>query len=89
MKTLALAIANEWKGKESKKKLDLPSMVLTTLAYEAIDNPFNETKDAVVSSIVEYLKFDTVRFRDTCHEELLEKQSRHWDPLIGWFEHTF
>lgn len=87
--TLALAIANEWKGKAGKKKLDVPSMVLTTLAYEAIDNPFNETKDAVVSSIVEYLKFDTVRFRDTSHEELLEKQSRHWDPLIGWFEHKF
>lgn len=87
--TLALAVANEWKGRAGKKKIDLPSLVLTTLVYEAIDNPFNETKDAIVESIVEYLKFDTVRFRDTCHEELLEKQSRHWDPLIGWFEHQY
>lgn len=87
--TLALAVANEWKSKVGKKKIELPTMVLTTLAYEAIDNPFDETKDAVVGSIVEYLKFDTIRFRDSSHEELLNKQSRHWDPLIGWFEHNF
>lgn len=87
--TLALAIANEWKGKAGKKKIELPSMVLTTLAYEAIDNPFKETQETVVNSTIEYLKFDTVRFRDTSQDDLLAKQSRHWDPLIGWFEHKY
>lgn len=87
--TLALAIANEWKANIWKKKIDLPTMHLTTLAYTAIDNPFNESKDNIASSITEYLKFDTLRFRDVDNEELLNKQSRHWDPLIGWFEHRF
>lgn len=87
--TLALAIANEWKSKAEKKKLDLPTMHLTTLSYEAIDNPFGESQDDVVSSIIEYLNFDTVRFRDVQLEDLLAKQSRHWDPMIGWFEHRF
>lgn len=84
--TLALAIANEWKSKAGLKKIDLKTMHLTTMAYEAIDNPFNESKEVVINSIIEYLKFDTVRFRDVENEELLAKQSRHWDPLIGWFE---
>lgn len=87
--TLALAIANEWKSKAGSRKIDLKTMHLTTLAYEAIDNPFNEPKEFVISSIMEYLKFDTIRFRDVENEELLAKQSRHWDPLIGWFEHNF
>lgn len=87
--TLALAIANEWKSKEGKKKVDLTTMHLTTLAYEAIDNPFNESKEVLVETIMEYLRFDTVKFRDVEDEDLLAKQSRHWDPLIGWFEQRF
>lgn len=88
-KTLALAIENEWRAWETKKRKDLKTMNLTTLAYEAIDNPFNETKEEVVASILEYLKFDTIRFRDVANQELLQKQSRHWDPLVGWFEHKY
>lgn len=86
---LALAIANEWKSNVNKKKIDMSTMHLTTLSYTAIDNPFEETKDSLANSIVEYLKFDTIRFRDVQNEELLHKQSRHWDPLVGWFEHRF
>lgn len=88
-RTLAFAIANEWKSKVGQKKVDLKTMHLTTLTYEAIDNPFQESDELVVGSIIEYLKFDTVRFRDVENEELLKKQTRHWDPLIGWFEHKY
>lgn len=88
-KTLALAIENEWRALENKKRKDLKTMHLTTLAYEAIDNPFNESKEEVIESILEYLKFDTVRFRDVDNQDLLKKQSRHWDPLVGWFEHRY
>lgn len=87
--TLAYAIANEWKSKSTSKKVDLKTMHLTTLSYEAIDNPFKETEDSVVDSIIEYLKFDTVRLRDVDHEEFLARQTKHWDPLVGWFEHRF
>lgn len=87
--TLALAIANEWRGRSRRKKLNITSMYLTTMAYEAIDNPFGEEAETLVDSILEYLKFDTVRFRDTQNQELLAKQSRHWDPMIGWIEHEF
>lgn len=82
--SLALAIANE---RRSNKKMS--NMHLTALAFTAIDNPFDETKEDMANALIEYLKFDTVRFRDTENEELLRLQSRHWDPLIGWFEHTF
>lgn len=87
--TLAIAIANEWRAQAKKKKPDIKSMHLTTLAYTAIDNPFNETNEQLTESIIEYLKFDTVRFRDTSQEELFKRQSRHWDPVMGWFEHEF
>lgn len=87
--SLAIAIANEWRANIGKKKIDLVNMHLTTLTYTAIDNPFEETNDTVIASILEYLKFDTTRFRDVENQELLNKQSKHWDPLIGWFEHKF
>lgn len=87
--SLALAIANEWKSEMRKKKISLTNMHLTTLAYTAIDNPFGESKEDVVNSIIEYLKFDTIRFRDVDNDELLSWQSRHWDPLVGWFEHQY
>jgi len=87
--SLSLAIANEWKANVGKKKMDLTNMHLTTLAYTAIDNPFEESNSAIISSTLEYLKFDTIRFRDAENSELLQRQSRHWDPLIGWFEHKF
>lgn len=87
--TLALAVANEWRCNASKKKIDLKTMHLTTLAYRAIDNPFNETKETIMNSIIEYLRFDTLRFRDVDNQDLLNRQSRHWDPIIGWFEHKF
>lgn len=87
--TLALAVANEWRSNADKKKIDIKSMHLTTLAYKAIDNPFKETKETLVESILEYLRFDTLRFRDVENKELLHRQSRHWDPVIGWFEHKY
>lgn len=88
-KSLALAIANEWKANIGKKKLNLVNMHLTTLAYTAIDNPFEETNDSLIKATIEYLRFDTTRFRDVENQELLQRQSRHWDPLVGWFEHKF
>uniref|UniRef100_A0A6G1SF11 ATP synthase mitochondrial F1 complex assembly factor 2 n=1 Tax=Aceria tosichella TaxID=561515 RepID=A0A6G1SF11_9ACAR len=87
--SLALAIANEWKSEMNKKKINLANMHLTSLAYTATDNPFDETTEDIANAMLEYLKFDTVRFRDTDNEQLLHRQSRHWDPLIGWFEHNY
>lgn len=87
--TLAHAIANEWRIRSRRKKLNLPSMYLTSLLYEAIDNPFEESKEAMIESILEYFRFDTVRLRDAENPELLAKQSRHWDPIVSWFEHKF
>jgi ATP synthase F1 complex assembly factor 2 len=87
--SLALAIANEWTREMGKKKVNMANMHLTSLAYTATDNPFDETKEDIANAMLEYLKFDTIRFRDTDNEELLHRQSRHWDPLIGWFEHNF
>ena len=87
--SLALAIANEWRSELTKKKINMTKMHLTALAFTAIDNPFNETKEDIANDMIEYLKFDTVRFRDVDNEDLLHRQSRHWDPLIGWFEHKF
>lgn len=88
--SLGLAILAEWKTRENmKKKIDHRTMHLTTLAYEAIDNPFKESNESAANDILEYLKFDCIRFRDTQSEELLALQARHWDPLIGWFEHQY
>lgn len=82
------AIIEEWNGKIGKsKKVDLTTMHLTTLAYESIDNPFNESQDMIVNEIIQFLEFDSLRLRSTDNVKLLQRQSRHWDPMVDWFEH--
>lgn len=88
--TLALAIANEWKTQVNKKVINHQNMHLTTLAYTAIDNPFNESNELVADSILEYLKFDTMRIREADGgEDLANIERKNWDPVVDWFEKRF
>lgn len=48
-------------------------MHLTSLAYTAIDDPFGETDEDIANAMLEYLKFSTVRFRDTDNKEFLHR----------------
>lgn len=82
--TLAHIIANEWKA-----HTDLKFMHATTLANTAIDNPFNETQTEVIDSILEYLRFDTLRFRTNEPPELAQMQHKDWSPVIRWFEQNY
>lgn len=86
--TLTHIIANEWKA-QSPDKINLTTMHTTTLANTAIDNPFDETVEALIESILEYLQFDTLRFRTSEPPELFQLQQRHWDPIVDWFEFTY
>lgn len=82
--SLAHAIANEFKCFKHMSR-----MHLTSLAFTAIDDPFQETKESISSLMLDYLKFDTIRYRDPEQEDLLALSSEKWDPIIGWFEEKF
>lgn len=86
-KTLALAVANEWRCQD--QVIRSSEMHLTTLANTAIDNPMRVTKESQVSSIIEFLSTDTLCFRVRDPEELEKIQEEKWDPIVEWFMNEF
>lgn len=80
---LAFAVAVEWESQ--KETINRSAMHLTSLCNTVLDNPHNNTKEDIVSGIVQYLETDTVLFQSNDEEELYSLQKNRWDPLIQWF----
>jgi chaperone required for assembly of F1-ATPase len=80
-RSLADAIAAEWRGQGSEVRLgDLP---LTRLASTAIDLVTARRRD-VVAEIVRYAGTDLVCYRAGHPPELAQRQREAWHPLIDW-----
>ncbi|KAJ1451283.1 hypothetical protein M885DRAFT_530188 [Pelagophyceae sp. CCMP2097] len=81
--TIALAIAAEWDAQEDY--IEPASMPLMGLASTAVDQVVDE-RGFVVKNVLAYLRTDTVTyFADSEDEvELLERQERHFLPLLEW-----
>ena len=82
---MAAAIAAEWNAQA--EFIDPQQMPLTRLANAAIDavaeNP------TVADEMAKYLGCDLLFYRAESPRELIDKQSRAWDPVLSWAREAF
>jgi len=82
---LAEAIAAEWSAQEAV--IDPARMPLTKLANAVIDAVADEPQ-AVAEEVAKYLGTDLLCYRAEAPSGLVERQARHWDPVLGWAADT-
>lgn len=79
--SLGAAIASEWQAQEAI--IDPAKMPLTRLANAIIDG-VAAAPQPVVAEIAKYLACDLLFYRADAPAGLVERQSRHWDPILAW-----
>ena len=83
---LARAIAEEWRTVE--QEIDPRAMPLTGLANAAIDRVAPE-RGAFAEGLARYAAADLACYRAEGPRELVVRQERHWDKLLGWARRRF
>lgn len=78
---LGAAIASEWQAQEGI--IDPAKMPLTRLANAIIDG-VAAAPQPVAAEIAKYLASDLLLYRAQAPEGLVERQSRHWEPILAW-----
>jgi chaperone required for assembly of F1-ATPase len=80
-RAIAEAIVAEW---DAQKEIINPvTMPLTRLANSVID-AVAERVDAVTDDIAKYFETDLLFYRASHPEALVEREARHWDPVLFW-----
>jgi chaperone required for assembly of F1-ATPase len=80
-RALAEAIAEEWQAQA--EVIDPGTMPLTRLANTVIDGVTQRLQD-VAAEIAKYLGSDLLVYRAQSPQGLVERQRRHWDPILNW-----
>lgn len=80
-RALAEALASEWN--EQREVVDPAVMPLTRLANSIIDG-VAQTPQPVADEIAQYLRSDLIFYRAEGPQALVERQARHWDPVVAW-----
>lgn len=83
---IAAAIAAEWDAQT--EFIDPRQMPLTRLANATID-AVAENPPPVADEIAKYLGSDLLFYRAESPMELIDKQSRAWDPVLSWAREAF
>lgn len=83
---LADAIAAEWQ--EQGEQVQPDSMVLMQLAATAVDVVAVKRPDIVIG-VAKYAETDLLCYRAEHPDILVERQNRHWQPLLDWATHRF
>jgi chaperone required for assembly of F1-ATPase len=78
---LAAAIAAEWQAQEGK--VHPQTMPFTLTANSAIDKVAPQFAE-VATMLADYGGSDLLCYRAEDPPELVDRQSRGWDPLLGW-----
>jgi chaperone required for assembly of F1-ATPase len=78
---LAEAIAAEWNAQE--EFVEPMKMPLTRLANSIIDGVVDAPRP-VAENIAQYFASDLVFYRAEGPQALVERQARHWDPIVTW-----
>src|SRR5580698_2708907 len=78
---LAQALAAEWNAQT--EVVDPAKMPLTRLANAIIDG-VAEAPQPVADEIKKYLASDLLFYRAGTPQGLIERQARHWDPILQW-----
>lgn len=80
-RSLAEAVAAEWLVQGDR--IDPARMPLTRLANTAIDGVSGH-EASVRADIVKYAGSDLLCYRAERPEGLVQRQARHWDPVLAW-----
>jgi len=78
---LAEAIAAEWQAQG--ELIDPARMPLTRLANAIIDG-VADAPGPVAAEIEKYLRSDLLFYRADAPQQLRDRQTRHWDPILDW-----
>ena len=78
---LAEALAAEWEAR--RDVIDPAKMPLTRLANSIIDG-VSERSAPVAEEVARYLASDLICYRAGSPRGLVERQARHWDPIVEW-----
>ncbi|MDX2104705.1 MAG: ATP12 family protein [Alphaproteobacteria bacterium] len=78
---LAEAIAQEWR--DQKDQIEPATMPMMQLAATAIDR-VRVHRAEVVAETARYASTDLVCYRAEEPEELVQRQARHWQPILDW-----
>jgi chaperone required for assembly of F1-ATPase len=85
-RALAEAIAAEWDAQ--RDVIDPARMPLTRLANSIID-AVADAPEPVAAEIAKYVASDLMCYRAGEPSGLVERQARHWDPVLAWVRDTF
>jgi len=85
--SLANMIANEWRSQRDLIKKH--EMLLTNIAFTAIDNPQNMTKEEMIDQLTEWLYTDTLCFRIKEPVEMKSLQEQRYDPILDWLRERY
>jgi chaperone required for assembly of F1-ATPase len=78
---LADGVAAEWRAQG--EVVDPSTMPLTRLANVVLDGVARAPKP-VADEVAKYLGSDLLFYRVAGPEGLVERQARHWDPVLAW-----
>ena len=78
---LAEAIAGEWN--DQGDKIDPTTMPLTGLANAAIER-IAPDRETFARGLAAYGESDLLCYRAETPDRLVERQARHWDPILAW-----
>jgi chaperone required for assembly of F1-ATPase len=78
---LAQALADEWEAQ--REMVDPAAMPLTRLANSIIDG-VADAPAAVQAEVAKFLGSDLVCYRAGNPDGVVERQARHWNPIIAW-----
>ena len=78
---LAEALAAEWEAQHDV--IDPAKMPLTRLVNSIIDG-VSDRAAPVTDEIARYLASDLICYRAGSPRGLVERQARHWDPIVEW-----
>jgi chaperone required for assembly of F1-ATPase len=82
---IAEAMAAEWAAQ--KDIIDPMTMPLTRLANSVIDAVADRV-DAVADDVTRYFESDLLFYRAGHPDALVEREARHWDPVLFWAAET-
>jgi chaperone required for assembly of F1-ATPase len=80
-RALAEALAAEWEAQ--RDVIDPAKMPLTRLANSIIDGVIDRSAP-VAEEVARYLASDLIYYRAGSPRGLVERQTRHWDPIVEW-----
>jgi chaperone required for assembly of F1-ATPase len=82
---IAEAIAAEWAAQ--KDIIDPMTMPLTRLANSVVDAVVDRV-EAVANDVTRYFESDLLFYRAGHPDALVEREARHWDPVLFWAADT-